>query len=143
MKILSRDDFENKTKNMFWADFASKHSGLKCEKSTIYGTQTVCVYTHYQKWSKKSKELFLTIFNNAFTYRVGVKVRNSKVDCKAGGTWRRVGQSTLIMNILGFFYSTKSFSLKMPAYKQKFSIFTIFVYTPAHIGKFEFKKCIF
>ena len=48
---------------------------------------------------------------------LGVKIRNLKVDFKTGGTWRRVGQYTLIMNIYDFFYSTYSFSLKTPAYK--------------------------
>ena len=34
---------------------------------------------------------------------LGVKIRNLKVDFKIGGTWRRVGQWTRIMNIYDFF----------------------------------------
>ena len=48
--------------------------------------------------------------NGAMT--LGVKIRNLKVDFKAGCTWHWVGQKTLIMNIYDFFYSTNSFSLK-------------------------------
>ena len=35
-------------------------------------------------------------------YILGVKIRNLKVDFKSGGTWRWVGQWTLIMNIYDF-----------------------------------------
>ena len=34
---------------------------------------------------------------------IGVKVRNMKMDFNTGGTWRRVGQWTLIMKIYDFF----------------------------------------
>ena len=37
---------------------------------------------------------------------LGVKVRNLKVEFKTGGTWRLVGQQTLIMKIYDYFYST-------------------------------------
>ena len=35
--------------------------------------------------------------------QLGVKIRNLKVEFKTGGTWRRVGQQTLIMKIYDFF----------------------------------------
>ena len=38
--------------------------------------------------------------------KLGVKIWNLKIDFKTGGTWRRVRQWTLIMNIYDFFYST-------------------------------------
>ena len=34
---------------------------------------------------------------------IGVKVRNMKMDFNTGGTWRRVGQWTLMMKIYDFF----------------------------------------
>ena len=37
---------------------------------------------------------------------LGVKIRKLKVDFMTGGTWRRVRQWTLIMNIYDFFSST-------------------------------------
>ena len=37
---------------------------------------------------------------------LGVKIRNMKVDFKTRGTWRQVGQWTLIMNFYDFFYLT-------------------------------------
>ena len=40
---------------------------------------------------------------------VGIKVQNMKMDFNIYGTWRRVGQWTLMM-INDFFYSAKSFS---------------------------------
>ena len=36
-------------------------------------------------------------------YTLGVKVRNLKVEFKTGGTWRRIGQLTLIMKVYDFF----------------------------------------
>ena len=40
------------------------------------------------------------------TYRHCSRCQNPKDDFKTGGTWRQVGQWTLIMNIYDFFYST-------------------------------------
>ena len=38
------------------------------------------------------------------TLVLGVKVRNMKMDFNTGGTWRRVGQWTLIMKTYDFFF---------------------------------------
>ena len=35
---------------------------------------------------------------------LGVKVRNMKMDFNTGGTWRRVGQRTLMMKSYDFFF---------------------------------------
>ena len=42
-------------------------------------------------------------FEYVVYYTLGVKIRNLKVNFKTGGTWRRVGQWSLIMNICDFF----------------------------------------
>ena len=72
----------------------------------------------------------LTLIKGLSLLSLGVKIQNLQVDFKTGGTWRRVGQLTLIMNIYDFFYSTYSFSCKMPAYKQNSRRWKIFVYMP-------------
>ena len=41
---------------------------------------------------------------------LGVKVQNMKMDFNTEGTWRRVGQWTLMMKFYDFFYSAKSLS---------------------------------
>ena len=41
---------------------------------------------------------------------LGVKVRNMKMDFNTEGTWHRVGQWTLMLKIIEFFYWTKSLS---------------------------------
>ena len=47
----------------------------------------------------------ILIFTN-MENTLGVKIRNLKVDFKTGGTWCRVGEWALIMNIYDLFYST-------------------------------------
>ena len=50
----------------------------------------------------------LYLYHNS--YVLGVKVWNMKMDFNTGGTWRRVGQWTLMMKSYDFFYSAKSLS---------------------------------
>ena len=60
-----------------------------------------------------SKQNVITTLHLEYTiclWSLGVKVRNMKMDFNNGGTWRRVGQWTLMMKIYDFFYSAKSFS---------------------------------
>ena len=45
-----------------------------------------------------------------YVCRLGVKVRNTKMDLNIHGTWRRVTFEKLMMKIYDFFYSAKSFS---------------------------------
>ena len=47
--------------------------------------------------------LFYMFMEMKFMYILGVKVRNMKMDFNTGGTWRRVGQWTLMMKIYDFF----------------------------------------
>ena len=42
---------------------------------------------------------FMKLHNFFLVYRVGVKVQNMKMDFNTGGTWRQIGQSTLMMKI--------------------------------------------
>ena len=46
---------------------------------------------------------FYLIQQSVICIVLGVKIRNLKFDFKTGGTWRQVGQGTLIMNIYNFF----------------------------------------
>ena len=45
----------------------------------------------------------IEILKNKSQYILGDKVRNMKMDFNTGGTWRRVGQWTLMMKIYDFF----------------------------------------
>ena len=56
---------------------------------------------------KKLVKSYFCLFGNLFLklggFWLGVKVRNMKMDFNTGGTWRRVGQYTLMMKIYDFF----------------------------------------
>ena len=72
----------------------------------------IIYYTSIEKCSK-SKIVLVCMFhalkNKNIIYILGVKVQNMKMDFNIYGTWRRVGQWTLMMKN-GVFYSAKSFS---------------------------------
>ena len=53
-----------------------------------------------KSWRRKADNIFLEKVE--ITYVLGVKVRNMKMDFNTGGTWRRVGQWTLMMKIYDF-----------------------------------------
>ena len=70
------------------------------------------------EWNRCMKNSFMysflcwwkILFGLGLTYRVGVKLRNMKMDFNTGGTWRRVGQWTLMMKIYDLLYSSKLLS---------------------------------
>ena len=80
---------------------------ISCRKFYVFDAQQHC--TEFQCYKnidgKCSKGTHIC---NSFSLilvlqRVGVKVRNLKMEFNTGGTWHRVGQQTLIMKIYVFF----------------------------------------
>ena len=100
------------TRNYFW------DSERRCKNCIFYCRLSQKTTKNLKaSWEKMCAHIVMfpypirstTYFLSSIGFLV-VKIRNSKVDFKTGGTWYRVGQWTLMMKIYVFFYSAKSLS---------------------------------
>ena len=71
-------------------------------------SENLTTYTTDHLTQKRSVQILLLL--NSEACRLGVKVRNMKMDFNIYGTWRQVTFEKLMMKIYDFFYSAKSFS---------------------------------
>ena len=92
--------------------FPIPNSMLACVWLTHFFAQKKPAQQKYKRRNiMKKAEGIIRIQSNILLSWLGVKVQNMKMDFNTGGTWRWVGQWTLMMKIYDFFffYLAKSF----------------------------------